>query len=109
MNIQFEYFDFIPRKDFKEKADQILNEIRSDIPFECECEARCTYFANKFFFQIIFRNDENLFSAQSILDPKKEDIKVRDWQIKAISNMSTILRNQISKQRPSESHLKIAS
>lgn len=99
MNLQFEYFDFTPRKEFEEKANQVLNDLRKDVPFNCECEARCTYFANKFFFQIVFRGQEVIFSAQSILDPKKEDVSQRGWQIKAIDNMSTLLHKQLHKYR----------
>jgi hypothetical protein len=109
MGLQFEYFDFTPRKEFEEKATQILNELRTNIPFDCECEARCTYFANKFFFQIIFRSADITLSAQSILDPKKEDIKIRGWQIKAIDNMSVLLKTQLTKYKSNLSELKSVS
>lgn len=99
MILQFEYFDFIPRKEFEERANKVLNELKDNIPFPYECEARCTYFANKFFFQIIFRGELSILSAQSILDPKREDTSVRGWQLKAIENMSTLLRGQITKSR----------
>lgn len=99
MNLQFEYFDFIPRKEFEERANQVLNDIKCDVPFQYECEARCTYFANKFFFQIIFRGEETILSAQSILDPKREDTSIRGWQLKAIDNMSILLRGQLTKIR----------
>jgi hypothetical protein len=99
MNLQFEFFDFIPRKDFEQKANKVLNDLRKEISFDCECEARCTYFANKFFFQIVFRGEDTILSAQSILDPKKEDVSHRAWQIKAIENMSHILRGQITKYK----------
>lgn len=99
MNLQFEYFDFTPRKEFEEKANQILNDLSKDIPFKCECEARCTYFADKFFFQIVFRGEEIIFSAQTILDPKKEDTTQRGWQVRAIDNMSGLLHKQLNKYR----------
>jgi hypothetical protein len=108
MNAHFEYFDFTPRKEFDEKANQILNDLRTHISLDCECEARCTYFANKFFFQITFRSESFTFSAQSILDPKKEDIKIRGWQLKAIENMSITLTNQLIKFKGSMASLKSA-
>ena len=107
MNQQFEYFDFTPRKEFEEKANEVLNTLKSQIPFSCQCEARCTYFANKFFFQIIFRNDEVIFSAQSILDPKKENTSERGWQVKAIDSMSSLLKAQLEKFSEPLSQLKV--
>ncbi len=106
MNLQFEYFDFIPRKEFEEKANEVLNDLKGQIPFDCECEARCTYFANKFFFQIIFKTDDVILSAQSILDPKRENTAQRGWQVKAIDNMSNLLRGQLNKFREPLSQLK---
>lgn len=107
--LQFEYFDFTPRKDFDEKATQILNDLKTSIPFECECEARCTYFANKFFFQIIFKSETVTLNAQSILDPKREDTQVRDWQVKAITSMSALLQTQLTKFLETSDALKAAS
>jgi hypothetical protein len=109
MDLHFEYFDFTPRKEFDEKANQILNDLRTTIPFDCECEARCTYFANKFFFQITFHNEDITLSAQSILDPKKENIKIRGWQVKAIDNMSLILKEQLEKLKFTSETLKSVS
>jgi hypothetical protein len=109
MRLQFEYFDFTPRKEFEMKANQILNDLRTNVPFDCECEARCTYFANKFFFQIVFRSDDITLSAQSILDPNKEDTKVRGWQVKAIDNMSTLLKKQIAKFESAPMEFKTAA
>lgn len=100
MELRFEYFDFVPRKEFEEKANALLNDLRGEIPFPYVCEARCTYFANKFFFQIIFRGEEKILSAQSILDPKREDTSSRGWQMKAIDNMHSFLREQLTKIRP---------
>lgn len=107
MGLQFEYFDFTPRKEFEEKANQVLNDIITEVPFQFECEARCTFFANKFFFQIIFRGEDITLSAQTILDPKREDTTQRGWQVKAIDNMSTLLRGQIAKYRAPLSQLKV--
>ncbi len=97
MSLQFEFFDFVPRKEFEQKANQVLNELRDEIHFDFECEARCTYFANKFFFQIVFRGENSVLSAQTILDPKKEDVSQRGWQLKAIENMSNLLRGQLAR------------
>lgn len=106
MGLQFEYFDFVPRKEFEEKANAVLNDLKVQVPFNCECEARCTYFANKFFFQITFRSEDVVLSAQTILDPKKEDTTQRGWQVKAIENMSTLLHRQIAKFSTPLSQLK---
>lgn len=106
MSLQFEYFDFTPRKEFEEKANTVLNDLKGQIPFDCECEARCTYFANKFFFQITFRGEDIVLSAQSILDPKKENTNERGWQVKAIDNMSMLLHRQLSKFNAPLSQLK---
>jgi len=96
MYLEFEYFDFIPRKEFKEGANRVLNEICKDIPFDYKCEARCTFFANKFFFQIIFRNQDDVaLASQTILDPKKEKTECRDWQLRAIEHMSGHIKRQL--------------
>jgi hypothetical protein len=95
MSLAFEYYDFIPRKEFKENADRVLNEICKEIPFEYVCEARCTFFANKFFFQILFKSETVTVASQTILDPKKEDTSQRDWQVRAIEHMSSHIRQQL--------------
>ena len=107
-NLEFEYFDFSPRKDFEERANKILFDLKKRIPFDCECEARCTYFANKFFFQITFKGGDLVLSAQSILDPTKEDVSERGWQMKAIDSMATHLYSQLQKVRNSPAALKAA-
>ncbi len=99
MKLRFEYFDFIPRKEFEVKANQLLNNLKQEIPFDFECEARCTYFANKFFFQIVFRGQDDILSAHSILDPNQEDTSLRGWQVKALDKMSSLLERQLTSMK----------
>ncbi len=106
----FEYFDFVPRKQFEIGANELLSKICKKFPDSFSCEARCTFFANKFFFQILFRDGENTISSQTILDPKKDQTNKRDWQIKAIEKMVLHIQKQIeSLNSPEYKNKKAAS
>lgn len=96
MTYSFEYFDFIPRKGFKEAADQMLTELAYMLPTESICEARCTYYDQVFFFQIRLINSEVEFKSQIVLNPKKENTADRNWQTKALKKMGEDLKKQIS-------------
>jgi flagellar motility protein MotE (MotC chaperone) len=97
MRLEFDFVDFIPRKDFKEKANLALKKIYDKMPCDTVCEATCTYYSHYFFFQVIFYDRDKKFEAQCILNPKKEDTRDRSWQTKAINKLEEQLDQKLQK------------
>ena len=97
MRLEFEFVDFNPRKHFKEKANLALKKIYEKMPCDTVCEATCTYYSHYFFFQVIFYDRDKKFEAQCILNPKKEDTRDRNWQIKAIDKLEEQLDLKLQK------------
>lgn len=95
MKLEFQYVDFTPRKEFKEKANFLLKKVYDQMPANTVCEATCTYYSQYFFFQVIFYNRDQKLDAQCILNPKKEDTRDRSWQIKALDKIEVQLEEKI--------------
>ncbi len=98
MNFQeFEFIDFNPRVSFKNQATLILNDILREFPMDTRYQAVCTFYSKLFFIQIKIFLEDSEIHAQCILDPSKNKMNSRDWQVESLFKIKEDLLSQIEK------------
>jgi len=96
---EFQFVGFTPREVFKDRANELAEDVAKLLPPNANSSARVVMIDSKFFFQIMVVSKTECFIAKEVLDPNKADTNSRDWQILGVERAIESLMYQVNEWR----------